>query len=195
MSLPHDYAHTHVTGESEFVDDRPIMKNELFCDIFYSSRAHALIKHVDFTEALKMPGVVEIFTGRDFHDNMWGTIFRDQPLLAIDKVNYAGEGIAIVVAETLEAAQRAKHKIIIEYTDLEAVLSIQDARQKGSFIMESRKIERGNVDEELKAAPHTIEGTIIMQGHDHFYLESQVSIAYPLEDGQIEVHSSSQHPT
>jgi len=195
VSLPHDYAHTHVCGESEFVDDRPIMKNELFCDIFFSTRAHALIKRVDFTEALKMPGVVEIFTGRDFHDNMWGTIFRDQPLLAIDKVNYAGEGIAIVVAETLEAAQRAKHKIIIEYTDLEAVLSIQDAKKKGSFIMESRKIERGNVDEQLKAAPHTIEGSIIMQGHDHFYLESQVSIAYPLEDGQIEVHSSSQHPT
>lgn len=79
MSLPHDNAHTHVTGESEFVDDRPIMKNELFCDVFYSSRAHALIKKIDFTEALKMPGVVEIFTGRDFHDNMWGTIDLSGP--------------------------------------------------------------------------------------------------------------------
>jgi xanthine dehydrogenase large subunit len=195
MSLPHDYAHTHVAGESEFVDDRPAMRNELFCDVFFSTRAHALIKRIDFTEALKMPGVVEIFTGRDFAHNLWGTIFKDQPILAVDKVQYAGEGIAIVVAETLEQAQRAKHKIIIEYTDLEPVLSIEEAKKKNSFIMEPRRIERGNVDEEMKKAPHTLEGKIIIQGHDHFYLESQVSIAYPLEDGQIEIHSSSQHPT
>lgn len=195
MSLPHDYAHTHVAGESEFVDDRPLMKNELFVDVFFSTRAHALIKRVDFTEVLKFPGVVAVFTGHDFHDNYWGTIFKDQPILATDKVQYAGEGIALIVAETLEAAQRAKHKVIIEYTDLASVMSIAEARKHGSFIIPARTIERGNVDEEMKNAPHTIEGNIVIQGHDHFYLESQVSIAYPLEDGQIEVHSSSQHPT
>lgn len=195
MSLPHDYAHTHVCGESEFVDDRPFMKNELFVDVFFSTRAHALIKRVDFTEALKMPGVVEIFTGEDFHDNMWGTIFKDQPILAIDKVQYAGEGIALIVAESLEAAQRAKHKIIIEYSDLDAVMSIDQAKKLGSFIIPARKIERGDVDGEMKKAPHTLSGKIVIQGHDHFYLESQVSIAYPLEDGQFEIHSSSQHPT
>lgn len=195
MSLPHDYAQTHVCGESEFVDDRPIMKNELFCDVFFSTRAHALIKRIDFTEALNFPGVVAIFTGRDFHDNMWGTIFRDQPILATDKVQFAGEGIALVVAESLEAAQRAKHKIIIEYTDLQAVMSIDEARKVESFIIPARKIERGDVEGAMKTAPHTISGKIIIQGHDHFYLESQVSIAYPLEDNQFEIHSSSQHPT
>ncbi len=195
MSLPHDYAHTHVAGESEFVDDRPVMKNELFCDVFFSTRAHALIKRIDFTEALKMPGVVEIFTGRDFAHNMWGAIFKDQPILAIDKVQYAGEGIAVIVAETLEQAQRAKHMIVIEYTDLDSILSIDQAKKQKSFIIDSRKIERGEVDHAMKNAPHTLEGKIIIQGADHFYLESQVSIAYPQEDGQIEIHSSSQHPT
>ena len=195
MSLPHDYAHTHVCGESEFIDDRPLMKNELHCDVFFSSRAHALIKKVDFTEALKMPGVVEIFTGHDFADNLWGTIFRDQPILATDKVNHAGEGIALVVAESREAAQRAKSKIIIEYTDLAAVMSIDEAKKAESFIIPARKIERGDVEGAMKNSPFTLSGKIIIQGHDHFYLESQASIAYPLEDGQIEIHSSSQHPT
>jgi xanthine dehydrogenase large subunit len=195
MSLPHDYAHTHVCGESEFVDDRPIMRNELFCDVFFSTRAHALIKKVDFTEALRMPGVVQIFTGHDFSHNLWGTIFKDQPILATDKVNYAGEGIAIVVAESFEEAQRAKEKIIIEYTDLTPVMSISEAKKSQSFIIPARKIERGKVDEAMKNASLTLEGKIIIQGHDHFYLESQASIAYPLEDGQIEIHSSSQHPT
>lgn len=195
MSLPHDYAHTHVCGESEFVDDRPLMKNELFVDVFFSTRAHALIKHVDFTEVLKEPGVVAVFTGHDFHHNLWGTIFKDQPLLATDKVQHAGEGIALIVAENLEAAQRAKHKVVIEYTDLAAVMSIDEAKKVGSFIIPARKIERGEVDRVMKEAPHKLEGKIIIQGHDHFYLESQVSVAYPLEDGQIEIHSSSQHPT
>lgn len=195
MSLPQDSAHTHVTGESEFVDDRPIMRNELFCDVFFSTRAHALIKHIDFSEVRKMPGVVAIYTGHDFHDNMWGTIFRDQPILATEKVNFAGEGIAIIVAESLEEAQRAKHKVIIEYTDLAPILSIEAAKKAQSYIIPARTIERGNVDEEMKKAPHKISGKIVIQGHDHFYLESQVSIAYPHEDGQIEVHSSSQHST
>jgi xanthine dehydrogenase large subunit len=195
MSLPHDSAHTHVSGESEFVDDRPIMQNELFADVFYSSRAHALIKRVDFTEVLKIPEVVAVFTGHDFNHNLWGTIFKDQPILATDKVNYAGEGIAVIVAKNRQASQRAKQKVIIEYSDLEPIMTIDEARKTQAFIIPARKIERGNVDHTLKNSPFRIDGKIIIQGHEHFYLESQVSIAYPLEDGQIEVHSSSQHPT
>jgi xanthine dehydrogenase large subunit len=195
MSLPHDNAHTHVTGESEYVDDRPKMHNELFMDVFYSTRAHANIKNLDFTEVLKQPKVVAVFTGHDVHHNLWGTIFKDQPILAIDKVQFAGEPIALIVAETMEAAQRAKQQMIIEYVDLDSVLSIQKAKAVNSFIGDRRKIERGEVDENMKKAPHKLEGEILIQGHDHFYLESQVTIAYPLEDGQVEIHSSSQHPT
>lgn len=195
MSLPHDAAHTHVTGESEYVDDRPKMHNELFVDVFYSSRAHATIKNLDYSEVLKFPKVVAVFTGHDVHHNLWGTIFKDQPILAVDKVQFAGEPIALIVAETLEAAQRAKQKMIIEYVDLDSVLSIQKAKEVKSFIGDRRKIERGEVDAHMSNAPHKLEGEILIQGHDHFYLESQVTIAYPLEDGQVEIHSSSQHPT
>ena len=195
MSLPHDSAHTHVTGESEFVDDRSKMHNELFVDVFYSTRAHATIKHLDFSEVLKCPKVVAVFTGHDVHHNLWGTIFKDQPVLAVDKVQFAGEPIALIVAETLEAAQRAKQKVIIEYVDLDSVLSIDEAKAVKSFIGDRRKIERGDVDQAMIDAPHQLKGKIAIQGHDHFYLESQVTIAYPLEDGQMEIHSSTQHPT
>jgi xanthine dehydrogenase large subunit len=195
VSLPHDSAHTHVTGESEFIDDRAIMRNELFADVFFSTRAHALIKKLDFSEVLKQKGVIAVFTGKDFAHNLWGAIFKDQPILAVDRVQHAGEGIALIVAESFELAQRAKTKIVIEYEDLPSILSISEARKNNSFINNPRKIERGYVDQELDQAQHKLSGTIIIQGHDHFYLESQASIAYPLEDGQIEIHSSSQHPT
>lgn len=195
MSLPHDFAHSHVCGESEFVDDRSILKNELFCDVFYSTRAHAEIMELDYSKALKMSGVVAIFTGDDFAHNLWGTIFQDQPILATKKVNFAGEGIALIVATSRETAQRAKKEIKVTYKDLPAVMSIEEAKKLKSYIIPARKIERGNSLEAMTKAPHLLEGEIIIQGHDHFYLESQVSIAYPIEDGQIEIHTSSQHPT
>ena len=195
MSLPHDSAYTHVTGQSEFIDDRALMNNEVFADVFFSTRAHAKITKLDFSEAFKDKNVIAIYTHQDFHHNMWGTIFQDQPLLAPGVVQFAGEPIAVIIALTLEAAQYAKQYIKISYEDLPAVMSIDQAKEKKSFIIDARKIERGQVVENLKSSPHKLNGKIVIQGHDHFYLESQASIAYPLEDGQIEIHSSSQHST
>lgn len=191
----HDCAHLHVTGESEYVDDRPIMRDELFMDVFYSSRAHAKIKKLDFSQVLSQPNVVAVYTGEDFAHNRWGTIFKDQPLLATDEVQFAGEPIAVIVAKDIESAQYAKQKVIIEYEDLPAVLSIQEAKAKKSFIADSRYIRRGDWQTAMAKAKHKLAGRITIQGADHFYLESQATVAYPLEDGQIEVHSSSQHPT
>lgn len=194
-TLPHDAAHTHVTGASEYIDDRMILRNELFCDVFYSSRAHAKIKSINFKKCFEDSNVIATYTGKDFKNNMWGTIFQDQPLLAIDEVQFAGEPIAIIVAKTIESAQRAKQNVEVEYEDLPKIMSISEAKKHKSFIADPRYIRRGNLDEGFKKADHIIENNIIIRAHDHFYLESQASIVYPLEDGQLEVHSSSQHPT
>ena len=104
-SLPHDSAHTHVTGKSEFIDDRPRMPGELDLEILYSPHPHAKIKLIQTQIALKQPGVVAIFTGRDFHQNRWGTIFKDQPLLADQTVQYAGKPFALIAAEPRDAAK------------------------------------------------------------------------------------------
>jgi xanthine dehydrogenase large subunit len=193
--LPHDSARNHVRGLSEFVDDRPPVRGELFVEVLYSDRARARIRKVDLGEAACLPGVVGVYTANDFHLNLWGTIFKDQPLLAESEVNFAGEGIAIVAAETREIARQARSLIRVEYEPLDAILSIDAAKAAKSFIGAHRKIERGNVEHAMKGAPHKLSGQVVIRGADHFYLESQVSIAYPREDGQIEVHSSSQHPT
>jgi xanthine dehydrogenase large subunit len=194
-SAPHDAAHTHVCGESEYVDDRTVLKNELFMDVFYSSRAHAKIKKLNFDKVLADPDVVAVYTGDDFHHNLWGTIFQDQPLLAVDKVQFAGEPIAVIVAKSTEAAQWAKQRVEIEYEDLPAVMSIAQAKKEKSWIADSRFIRRGDVKAGMDKAKHKLKGSITIQGADHFYLESQTTVVYPLEDGQMEVHSSSQHPT
>ena len=114
MSLPHDAAHTHITGKSEFVDDRPIMRNELFMDVFYSTRAHAEISELNFDDVYTDPKVVAVFTAKDIKHNIWGTIFQDQPILAEKVVQFAGEPIALIVAEDMEAAQYAKQRVKIK---------------------------------------------------------------------------------
>ncbi|MES2855441.1 MAG: molybdopterin cofactor-binding domain-containing protein, partial [Bdellovibrionota bacterium] len=195
MSLPHDSAHLHVSGKSEFVDDRPALAGELFVELVYSSEASARIKKIDLKAARALKGVAAIFTASDVHENHWGTIFKDQQLLAKDEVHFNGETVAIVAAETREIARIARDLVRVEYESLSPVLSIDEAKKRKSFIASERKIERGNVEKALASSPHRIKDRIVIRGADHFYHESQATVAYPLEGGTIEVHSSSQHPT
>ncbi|OFZ30449.1 MAG: hypothetical protein A2622_08580 [Bdellovibrionales bacterium RIFCSPHIGHO2_01_FULL_40_29] len=195
MHKPHDSAHLHVTGQSEFVDDRIRMQNEVFIEVIYSPHAHAKIKSIDSSRARQLCGVEGIFFGQDFHENLWGTIFRDQPLMATSEVNFAGEVIALVAATSPAIAAQARKLIQVQYEILPAILTIQDAISQESFIAGSRKIERGDVTHALKSSPNQLQNNIIIRGADHFYLESNVAVAYPKEDGQIEIHSSSQHPS
>ncbi|MCB0348882.1 MAG: molybdopterin-dependent oxidoreductase, partial [Bdellovibrionales bacterium] len=194
-NLPHDNAHTHVSGQSEYVDDRPAMTNEVYVEVVYSPHAYANIKSINLKKALKVYGVKAIYTAKDFPHNKWGTIFKDQPLLAEKTVQFAGEAVVIVAATTRQAAIEAKLLVEVEYQILPAILSIKDAKKNKAWVADERKIERGEVAKNLSASPHTISGEITIRGADHFYLESQVSVVYPKEDGQLEVHTSSQHPT
>jgi xanthine dehydrogenase large subunit len=193
--LPHDNAPTHVMGASEFVDDRPLMRGEIHVEVVPSPHAHARIRRIDGARALAVPGVLAVFTAKDVVHNLWGTIFKDQPLLAEDEVRFVGEAVALVAAETREAAIRGREALEVDYQLLPALLSIDAAREARSFIGTARSIERGDVKAALASSPHRLSGRVVLRGADHFYLESQACVAYPLEDGQIEVHTSSQHPT
>ncbi len=194
-NLPHDSAHTHVTGESEYIDDRLFMNGELHVEVLFSPHARARILKISSEAALRVSGVSAVFTAKDFAHNLWGTIFKDQPLLAENEVRFVGEGVAIIAGETREAALRGKEALQVEYEVLPAILSIDEAKRQKSFIGDARSIQRGNAKKAIASAPHQLEGQVVIRGADHFYLESQASLVYPKEDGQFEVHSSSQHPT
>jgi len=195
MNLPHESAHLHVTGKSEFIDDRPFLKNEVHVGLIYSPYAHARIRKMDFEKALKVEGVVGIVTSNDVNHNTWGTIFQDQPLIAENEVHFVGEVVGVLAARTKGALEEAKKLVHIEYEKLSAILSLKEAIQKRSFIAGERKIESGDFSKAFEKSKYQIEDSIDIHGADHFYLESQCAIVYPKEDGQLEVHSSSQHPT
>ena len=197
MSKPviHDSSVSYVLGEAEYVDDRPLVHGEVFVDIVYSSVAHGRIKSVDVSECLKLPGVIAAYTSKDLVHNRWGSIFHDQPFLCDDLVEYVGDAVAIVVTNDKDLLKEAKARVKVNIAPEPAIFLIDDAIAKKNFIGPLRTIARGDVDKALSSAPHRLKGFVEMAGQDHFYLESQAAIAYPKEGGQIEIHSSSQHPS
>lgn len=195
LKIPHDSARGHVTGESIFLDDRPFQRGELQVGLVTSPVAHGRLRYVDVQAALELPGVAGIFTAADLHHNCWGTIIQDQPLLAAEEVCYCGEPIAVIAAEDVKTLRQARRLIRLEIEPLPAILSIAEARAQGSFIAVERTIERGDLEAGFAQSEHILEGVFSSKGQDHFYLESQISIVYPLENDQLEVHASSQHPT
>ena len=195
MKQPHDSAITHVTGKSEYIDDRAFTQGEVQVGVLFSPHAKAMIKKISTDKALKIPGVLAVYTAKDFLHNVWGTIFQDQPLLADKEVNYVGEGVAIVAAENKAAMIAGLKAVEVLYQVKPAILTVAEAKKQKSFIGIERHVQRGDVKAALGNAPHQLKGHLHLQGADHFYLESQAVIAYPKEDGQIEVHSSTQHPT
>jgi len=194
-STPHDSSHTHVTGRSEYIDDRPMLKGELSCGLVYSPYARARVKRLDLSTALAVPGVVCGITAKDVAHNLWGSIIVDQPLIADGEVRYAGEVVAVLGAESREALAKGLAAVQVEWEKLPAIRSIDEAVAAGAFIGAERSIARGDADAALAAAPHRLAGTVVIEGADHFYLESQAAIAYPRADGPMEVHASTQHPT
>jgi xanthine dehydrogenase large subunit len=190
-----DHAHQHVQGKSEYIDDRKPLVDEVQVGLFYSKYAKAKIESYDLSEALMVPGVLGIYNYKDFSHNLWGTIFQDQPLLAESEVHFAGEVIFIVAGETLSAVTDALKKIKVNYKKMKGILSIDEAIGQKSFIADKRTMSRGDFDGGFLNSKNKIDGQIVIKGADHFYLESQAAIAYPLEDGQIEVYSSTQHPS
>ena len=191
-NIPHDSAYTHVTGKSVFIDDRVALTNEVFVGLITSKCAKGIVKNIDFTNALEIEGVYAGYTAEDFMSNTWGSIVHDQALLA-KEIEYFDEVIAILACENREVFEEAKDLVLVEVEELYAVLSIDEAIEAKDFHYEATPFEKGDIDKSFENFKNVLEGDFYSGGQEHFYLESQASVAYPLEDGGIEVHSSSQH--
>ena len=171
------------------------MPQEVHVGVIYSPHAKAQIININLQKALDLPGVVAAFLAQDLKHNRWGTIMHDQPLLAEHEVNFVGEAIAIIAATCPQILIKALREVKINYKILPAILSIQEAIKSQSFIGPSRIIKAGNAEKALKLVSHKLRGQLIIRGAEHFYLENQATIAYPLENNTLEIHCSTQAPT
>uniref|UniRef100_A0A336MDC5 Xanthine dehydrogenase n=1 Tax=Culicoides sonorensis TaxID=179676 RepID=A0A336MDC5_CULSO len=196
----HVSAFKQVTGEAIYLDDIPRMENELYVGFVLSTKAHAKIINVDPSEALKQPGVEAFFSAKDIKDrgrNQVGPVFHDEFLFAEDIVTSVGQTIGVIVADTQTHAQRAAKLVKVTYEDLSPIIvTIEDAIKYKSFHTEKpRVISKGDLEQAFCAADHIYDGEVRMGGQEHFYLETQASLAVPRDSDELEVFCSSQHPT
>jgi len=194
--LPHDSATGHVSGRAHFIDDLPAIAGELHVGFVGSPIAAGEILRVDLEAAQRVPGVVACYTAADIQgQNVFGLIAADEPFLAEREVLYIGQPVVVLAAETPEALIRARQAVRIECREKTPILTLEDAISQERFLGPVRRISRGKVDEAFQQSAHRLSGTFISGGQEQFYLESQASIAYPGEEAQMVVHSSTQNPT
>ena len=194
--LPHDSATKQVAGDAFYIDDLPEPKDILHLYVAQSTKAHAKILKLDVAKVRAAPGVVAVLTAADVPGvNDASPIAGDDPVFADEVVECVGQSLFAVAAETIDQARAAAKLAIIDYEELPAILTIEQAIAANSFVLPSREIKRGNAAEALAAAKHRLRKEFEIGGQDHFYLEGQIAYAIPGEDGDIFVYSSTQHPT
>jgi xanthine dehydrogenase large subunit len=189
----HDSALKHVTGQAVYIDDMPEPAGTLHAALVLSPIAHGRLKKV---EVPTLTGVVAVFDANDIPGkNDVSAVGGDEPLFATDKVFYAGQPLAMVVATTLDAARHAADQATIEIEAEPAILDIDAALATKAYVQAPQTLLRGDPDAAMKSAPHRLSAEFTVGGQEHFYLEGQIAFALPGEDGDIVVHTSTQHPT
>jgi xanthine dehydrogenase large subunit len=195
-AVRHDSAAAHVTGAASYLDDVPTVPGTLEAALVLSPHAHARIRSVDLSAALAAPGAVTAITAADIPGrNDIAPIRSDEPALAAHVVEYEGQPVAAVAAATFDQARAAAKLATIEYEPLPAVLTIEEAMARESYVSPPLLIVRGEVEPALAGAPHRLSGELRCGGQDHFYLEGQIALATPGEAADMHVWSSTQHPT
>jgi xanthine dehydrogenase large subunit len=196
--VPHDSAHKHVTGTAVYTDDIPEPPGTLMVALGMSARAHAEVTSIDLSAVKAYPGVVTVLTASDIpgvNDISPARGAHDDPVFADRLVLHYGQSLFAVAAETMTAARRAARLAKVTYSDRPAILTVDEAMEVKSFLTEPYTFGLGDPDSAIASARHRLRGRVRMGGQEHFYLEGQVALAIPGEDGDVTVHSSTQHPT
>ncbi|TDE37988.1 xanthine dehydrogenase molybdopterin binding subunit [Antarcticimicrobium sediminis] len=195
--LPHDAARLHVTGAARYIDDIPTPRDALHLAFGLSPVARGKIEAMDLAAVRAAPGVLAVMTAEDlpFANDVSPSV-HDEPLLAVDRVNYVGQPVFLVVAESHLAARKAAKLGDLTITEEAPILTIDqalaaDSRFEGGPVIWSK----GDAATAIAGAAHVVEGAFEMGGQEHFYLEGQAALALPQEGGDMLVHSSTQHPT
>ncbi len=213
-SVPRKESLDKVTGRARYTDDYEA-PGLLHARMVTSPYAHARIKSIEYENSLRAPGVRAILTGQYFPRHIGSTIV-DRPPIAIDKVRYNGEPVAVVVADSEVEAERAAQLIRVEYEPLAVVNSPGEAIRKDAPLVHERlgqyelidevfpqagtnianwtKIRKGDIKRGWDESSVTVEASFSFPPSDHAAMETRSTIAEILPDGRVIIYSSSQAP-
>src|SRR5262245_5875194 len=220
-AIPRLEARTKVTGRADYVHNLRL-PGMLYGKVFRSTLAHGRILSIDIAEAREVAGVHAVITGEDIKKIIpspyYGPAFHDQPILALEKVRYVGEAVAVVLAADPHVAERAVQTIVAEYEELEPVFDEVEAVTSSAIVHDELKpagtfadlkhlagrkntnvaldyqLRRGDVAKAMASADHVFEHTFKTQQCMHTPLEPIVALAEP-GDGTLTIHSSCQTPS
>ena len=202
VSRPHESAHLHVAGAAPYIDDLPEITGTLHAALGLSPVAHGTLLGIDLATLRAQPGVVAVLTAGDIPGpNDCGPIVHDDPILAewgqAGTLRHVGQPVFAVIATTRDAARRAAALApqVLQIEPLPAVLTALQAHALQQYVVPPMHLARGDAPAALAAAPHRLQGRFSLGGQEQFYLEGQISVAIPQEDGGMLVHCSTQHPS
>ena len=200
--LPKYEARRIALGDHAYVDDVRL-PGLRYGALKFSDHPRARIIKIDTSEAEKLAGVLKIITAVDIPgDRFIGLIKQDWPLMLAEgeTTRYLGDVLAGVVAETEAIARQAVGLIQVEYEVLEPITDMHDALKPESAwvhpdrdnVLSKTGILRGDWNTAVSRTAHTVSGTFETQRIEHGFMEPEAAIAYPLENGGVEVLSQSQ---
>ena len=192
----HESAFGHVTGAALYTDDLVgRLTGVLHAYPVQSEHAHASLDRVDAAPAYEVPGVVRVITAADVPGVNDQGVKHDEPMLPTDEVMFFGQPVAWVLGEDLEAAKAGAAAVVVDATPLPSLITVRDAIAAGSYHGVQPVIDKGDVDGAFADAAHVFSGEFEFAGQEHFYLETQASLAHVDESGQVFIQCSTQHPT
>ena len=220
-SLPRIEAREKVTGRAEYTHLMQL-PGMLHAKIFRSTVAHGRIKSIDTEAARKIPGVYAVYTSDDVRkviaDPYYGPAFHDQPILAVGKVHYIGEPVAVVLASDPHVAEQAMQEIVADYEELPAVFDEIEAAESKTLVHEELKpagtfadlkhlkgrkgtnvaldfrLRSGDTEKAFASAAHVFEHTFRTQKVLHLPLEPHASLA-DYRDDAVTIYTASQSPS
>ena len=175
-----------VTGAAKYPADL-VTPEMAQMKVVFSQRAHARIITIDTAAALAHPGVIAVFTAGDVPYNRYGLVRDDQPVLCDTVVRYFGDRVALVAAETREAAEAAALLVRVEYEDLPVVTDARAAmtpgstlvhEEHGSNLLEHVRIRKGDITAGLASSDVVVEASFETSWQEHAYLQPDAGIAY-----------------
>ncbi len=195
-ALPHDSAVKHVSGDAVYIDDIREPAGTLHVVPGYAPIAAGRVTGIDLEAVRKAPGVVTVLTAAQIPgaNDMSPKGVGDDPIITPERVNFYGQVVFAVVAETRLQARRAVKLARIVTAPGMPVIDVDDALSAQSMVLPDYVFERGDVVDEIARASRQAIGELRVGGQEHFYLEGQIALALPGEDGDMTVYSSTQHP-
>src|SRR5918995_2834761 len=197
-------ARAKCVGQTKFADDI-VLPRMLFCKILRSHQPHALIKSIDVSKALALPGVFAVVTGKDF-PIPYGIlpVSQDEHALCVDKVRFIGDPVAAVAAIDEDVAFDAMNLIEVEYEPLNTISSIEEAVMidepriqdygDGGNVHKKVSLEFGNVEDGFALADLVREDTFFYEGNTHLPMEQHAAVGNFDADGKLTLWSSTQTP-